>query len=510
MLLATSPKSNHPSRFCLLHSQIPISDLDWTNIFVAGGCVMACLVPELNHDWTHADVDMYVTTRDETDANRILKHIHSVITTNASKVAEERYRKVEVVMTRRTISIHTVWKVFQVVTTLFSAPLEILIGFDVDSGCVGTSDGITAVSTKRGALAMRKRYNFWMLSLRPNLAFEGRYQKRLLKYSNKGFGVLASGIDWTKVPLLDGKRADELKGIALLALYDRKALAHSNSTPRSEQHVFATGIEECIHGGDSWCHYCHKKLPHEEADAKSRISVAEPLKWERINVSRQDFDDGVQIRSFAHLPDVPLSFDEHVYSHLNKKTEAKSQTGDEKNANEEQGSDEPAPAPILLSHQPGIETPVCYCGTPCKMRMSKKEGPNHRRRFFCCVGSQTEHSCKFFMWEGASLPYDQERALRLRTTAHIDHLTQGFAEPSLMDTSKQLLAIASCFKSGRLSDRHRKLLKDLVLTNSTQSKEEPTVSPIFSDYAEHFDIDELSRQLTEYCKIIELQAVPSK
>lgn len=471
---------------------------------------MACLIPELAHDWTHADVDMYVTTRDETEANRILKHIYSVISTNASKLAEDGYQKVEVVMTRRTISIRTAWKVFQVVTTLFSSPLEILLGFDVDSGCVGTSDGEIALSTKRGALAMRKRYNFWMLSTRPNLAFEGRYQKRLLKYSNKGFGVLASNVDWTKIPLLDGKRADELKGIALLALYDRKSLAHSHNTPRSEQHLFASGIEQCIHGGDAWCHYCHKKLPHAESDATSRISVAEPLKWERINVSRQDFDDGVQIRSFAYLPDVPVAFDEHVYSHLDKNGEPKSKGGDEKSGSEQNQDGEAAPTPIVLSHAAGIETPVCYCGTPCKMRMSKKEGPNYRRRFFACMGSQTEHSCKFFMWEGASLPYDQERALRLRTTAHIDHLTEGFAEPSLMDTSKQLLAIASCFKSGRLSDRHRKLLKDIVLTSSAQTEEESVVAPIFSDYAEHFDIDELSRQLTDYCKIIELEAVTPK
>lgn len=471
---------------------------------------MACLVPELQHEWTHADVDMYVTTRNEEEANKILKHIHSVIIGNVEHEAEERYRKVEVVATRRTVSIRTAWKVFQVVTTLYSSSLEILIGFDVDSGCVGTSDGVVAVSTKRGALAMRKRYNFWMLSLRPTLAFEGRYQKRLLKYSHKGFGVLASNIDWSKIPLLEGKRPDTLKGIALLALFDRATLSAYRSAPRSEQHLFATGIEECIHGGDSWCHYCHKLLPHEESDAKSRISVADPLKWERVNVSRQDFDGGVQIRTFAHLPEVPTEFDGGVYDQLNKAATSPKKSEETNSSNVSSSPPEESAAPVpMLSWEAGIETPLCYCGTACKMRMSKKEGPNYRRRFFSCIGSQTDSSCKFFLWEGATLPYDQERALRLRKTAHIDHLTQGFAEGSLMDTSKQLLAIASCFKSGRLTQQNRIFLKDLVLGSSQHADQESPIAPIFADYAEHFDIDELSRQLTDYCKTINTPAVSS-
>ena len=103
------------------------------------------------------------------------------------------------------------------------------------------------------------------------------------------------------------------------------------------------------------------------------------------------------------------------------------------------------------------------------------------------------------------MPFDQQRALRLQKTAHIQHLTEGFAEPSLMDTSRQLLAIASCYKSGRLSDQNRMLLKDLVLQSSQESEESP-MTPIFTEYADHLDIEELARQLTDYCKTLHIDA----
>lgn len=475
-----------------------------------------------------------MTVRSEEEANRVFQHIHSVISTNAARLApEERYKSVTLKATARTVSIVTVWKVFQVITSLYCSPLEVLAGFDLDCVCVGTLDGVNAVATKRGKISLSKRYNLWMLSFRRGLAYEGRYQKRLLKHSKKGFGVLVSGVDWSKLPNLSGVSSKELEGVALLAYFDRMTLSRPSSNERRyDKHVFASGIEECIHGGDAWCHYCHKKLPHHEADEKERLSLANPIKWERQNLTRQDFEvhDGVakQIRSFAFMRDVDSDFEDGVYSQKqNDKDSSDTSIGTEttskesldkpkseieiesKQENQNSGfsaSNEGEPdsnafenARNLLSDSPGVEIPQCYCGIPCKMRSCTKTGKNFRRRFFSCMNSQSADSCQFFLWEGSTATYDQLKAQRKKDNPHVDRLTEALAEINLLDTSKHLLAIASCYKSGRISDRQRTILKDAILSQHASTDVEETLIPIFADYANHFDLDLLAGQLADYC-----------
>ena len=547
--------------------------LHWDGILVAGGSVLACLLPDQQVDHSHADVDLYLLTRSEAEASRIVSHIYSVISANVVKYAEEeRYSKVECVKTRRTLSFRTAWMSFQVITTLFHSALEVLVGFDIDCGCVGTVNGVEAVMTNRAEISLKSRLNMWLMQYRPTLAIEGRYQNRLAKYSRRGFGVLVPHkVDWNKMPILEPKHMDRLQGIAKLALIDRIATvrreggnggntkaksvagegvaaektentAETSSTSSSTStttvsttnaiggggdgvyHTYASGIEECIHGGDAWCKHCHKKLPHAEADVNDRLSFSAPIKWQREGLSYQDFEAGRQVRILAGMIEVDPNFENSVYtpsspthtpgtttdtviygSDSNNMVQPEdSTTLDNKNRGSSSSSSSTG-AP--LSDAPGISVPNCYCGMMCSVKAAKKEGPNYRRRFFCCRFSQSpQTSCRFFQWEGNALPYDQARAQRLKETVNVNHIPEVISELQY-DKAKQLLAISTCYKSGRITSEHRTLLKEVVLKRQSPVQEDTTNSKqqtevlegIFAAFAQHFDIDVLGEQLTQFC-----------
>jgi hypothetical protein len=470
---------------------------------------MTCLLSEQQHEYSHNDVDMFITTRDENEADSITRHIYDVIQSNVNKYAEERYRKVECQRTARTITIRTAWKWFQVVTTLFSSPLEVLIGFDVDCGCVGTIDGVNAVMTRRAKLALSKRYNLWILESRPSLVVEARYQRRLVKYAKKGFAVLVPNVDWTKMPILDGKRAEQVHGVAKLALFDRYATIYGGQE-RDVHHLFTSGIDECIHGGDSWCRSCHKKIPHSEADPEGKLSFAQPIQWDRSLAVYQDIEDGVLRRPVAAFYLPAVDFNRNAYINPNafpsqptsqsSSSNPESVAGDDSidiylDASDTASNTATHQQTYVLSSQPGIVVPKCHCGVSCALKMVKREGANHHRHFFCCRNSQTANTCRFFQWVGATQTFEEARAQRLRDridTNEVSELFQGLQ----LDTSKQLIALSSCYKSGRISAHNRNILKDTILAHTGTSS---PLDPIFASYSQHLNLDSLATQLAHYC-----------
>jgi hypothetical protein len=495
-----------------------LEGLDWKNLMVAGGSILSCLLPDQEHEYSHADVDFFVLTRDVKEADRITHHIFNVISGNASRLLEERYRKVDCIRTERTVTIRTAWKMFQVVTTLYDSPLEVLIGFDVDCGSVGTLDGETAVLTKRAKMALSKRYNLWMLDTRPSLAVERRYQSRLLKYGKKGFAVLIPNVDWSKIESLDRKRVEQVTGVAKLALYDR-FLTTSQSNPDrknyKESHLFVSGIDECIHGGHSWCKNCHKMLPHDEADPSARLSFATPIHWEHHNVVYQDIEGGVIVRDISSHYTPQIDFHRLAYAEgdgntalsavQHDPTESKRKENPTADALDDiyisAADSKPSPPPIhlssTLSTQAGIVFPNCYCGTLCSLKAVKKNGPNHHRRFFCCPNSMLPTSCKFFQWEDQELNFDQAKAQRWRETVDMEEMTEAVQSLQL-DTSKQLLVLASCFKSGRITSECRSSLKDTILQHAQENTS--PLDPLFSAFSQHMDLDLLAKQLTDHFK----------
>jgi hypothetical protein len=465
-------------------------------------------------------VDLFLITKDDNKAMELLKHIYEVVKVNVEKHAEEeRYKRIDVLKTTRTITIKTSWKTFQVVTTLFESPLEVLVGFDVDCGCVATLDGKTAVTSKRGLLSLQKRYNLWLADLRPSVVAERRYQKRLLKYSKKGYAVLALNADWSTLPNLDGRKIQDTEGLVTLALMDRLATLYP-STESHSNHLFTSGIEECIHGGDSWYKTCHKKLPQSESKPDDRINWIQPIEWLSKGVY-QDIERGQHTRAMSL--NVPLDFDRWAYvpkegeGGPNGKEIPSDPSGPQHDSRDPLTIDK---LPFFkkeyeLSNQDGIEIPECQCGHACTIKASKRAGPNHGRRFFCCRNSLTNSSCNFFQWEGSSLSFGELRALRLRDRVSLDEVTGGI-EALTLDTSKLLFAIASCFKSGRITAAQRATLKEYVLSDSSADKEKEEEEEegardklhfILESFAAHQSLDQLGSQLSQFCSSVSTPVV---
>lgn len=330
-----------------------------------------------------------------------------------------------------------------------------------------------------------------------------------MKYSKKGFAVLVPNEDWSNLPDLSQHFIpDKLRGTALLAFYDRMdALAPNRS---SYNHFFVSGIEQCIHGGDSWCKRCHKELPQIDADPKSRLSFAEPLIWNRSNLSRQDFESGQQIRVVPGAVPVPADFEENVYlSNPEPSSDDKSpqdqqsfttkisSASDTKPSNADAETAKFAFSP--LSETAGLTVPICYCGQSCSLKAVKREGPNFKRRFFCCRNSQNERSCDFFQWEDSTSTFLEQQAEKFRESHAEETLAQAL-ESLTLDSSKKLLALSSCFKSGRLTAPQRNAIKDALVTPVSDISQESTLfiasmNKAFNSFASHGNLEQLSADL---------------
>lgn len=73
--------------------------MDWSNVFCAGGAVLACVVPPQGGVFQGSDIDLWIYgIKDDDAANEKVKHVHSVITRNCSS-------RGQVVRTNRAITI---------------------------------------------------------------------------------------------------------------------------------------------------------------------------------------------------------------------------------------------------------------------------------------------------------------------------------------------------------------------------------------------------------------------
>lgn len=334
--------------------------LDWTNIFIAGGAVLACLQPDGMTKYPTSDIDIFVHGIDDDEqANNLLKHIHSTIKANTQGEGI-------VIRTRRTVTIinsypyrHT-----QVILRLYKSPAQVLLGFDVDC-CTFGYDGNTVWAMERGRRALTKRYNLVNPSRRSLT-----YESRLFKYSKRGFAVAVPDLDKSRVnQRLLGPTAtpSQFQGLAKLLVYDHRlsnpvpfygrgrkareqadeaksdydgdliipwgpgltasAILHQlNATDKSQffankmkdmrsgntgaathKHLFVPGLDDLI-TGQFWCSTCAQKveLPEEEPLG---IFVQRKVEWDRNALSYQDFDNGFKRALFTGSFQVKLNDD---------------------------------------------------------------------------------------------------------------------------------------------------------------------------------------------------------
>ncbi|KAL6076304.1 Ankyrin [Balamuthia mandrillaris] len=196
--------------------------LDWNNVFVAGGAVLANLI---NPDHTgtlgyqSSDIDIFLYgIDDQYRANQKLKEIYEVVRRNTG-VQEEN-----IIKTLRTVTIINSYpnRHIQIILRLYKSPAEVLLGFDIDC-CTFGFDGKNVWAMERGYRALTKRYNLVNPTRRSST-----YESRLLKYAKRGFIVAVPNLDKARVDKdnLFQKNAWEASGLGKLLIYD-----HQSSNP---------------------------------------------------------------------------------------------------------------------------------------------------------------------------------------------------------------------------------------------------------------------------------------
>merc|ERR1712137_586980 len=191
--------------------------MNWDNVFVAGGAVLACMQPdfststELNNPFHSADIDIFLYGLTPSQANQKLKDIYQVVKRNSGNSGS-------VIRTQHAVTIlgEYPYRHTQIILRIYKSPAEVLMGFDIDSCCVGY-DGQRVLALPRARRALTKRHNLVDLSRRSLT-----YETRLHKYSQRGFGVWVPGFDESKVnDNLFQRQVSDVQGLAKLLILDR-------------------------------------------------------------------------------------------------------------------------------------------------------------------------------------------------------------------------------------------------------------------------------------------------
>jgi hypothetical protein len=375
---------------------------NWENVYACGGSVLGCLLPQ-NVGFHHSDIDLFLCVETPEEADRALRNIVETITRNTAKITS---KPVETFKTKRSISVRTGYRTYQIVTTLYRTLEDVIFAFDIDSCCVGYAGGPDVWITPRARRAIAKRYNLVHLTIPHAHALPGRYERRLFKYARRGFAIAVPGYDRSQIdPNVWLKHTFDASGLEKLLLLDKAVSDHPEMG--DPKHFFVTDIDNCIHGGGSWCRVCHKEhstveetqshvqeatinvtttatandpiepsvyipastlsAPHQPAQfqpqlpaptlsANSRlVNGTAPLTWERRHVVFQDLevDRGKGTAYYTrNLEYVHLGWDDEVYR--NEEYAPSSSTTSETERSTKH----------VLSTVHGYRATVCECGLP--------------------------------------------------------------------------------------------------------------------------------------------------
>ena len=194
--------------------------LKWNNIFLAGGAVLGAL-SHSKEGFEGSDLDLFIYGLDQEDADQKIYEIIRVVEKNVlSSSSDLTINKPLIVHNTNSITIIRGFphRNIQIVLRLYKSPAEVLLGFDVDSCCVGY-DGKDAWSTPRSQRAINKRYNLINTTRRSTT-----YEYRLWKYSKRGFGVCIPSFDGSKLDVNKILSKSDASGLAKLILYQCQAL----------------------------------------------------------------------------------------------------------------------------------------------------------------------------------------------------------------------------------------------------------------------------------------------
>ncbi|KAE8233023.1 hypothetical protein CF326_g1943 [Tilletia indica] len=185
-----------------------LTGMDWANVSVAGGSILACLSEkEFGPLLSNSDVDLFIWGLDAANANKKLEHIYAVIAKNA-KDFDTSYTIERTAGAITFIPIGDLsGRKVQVVLRTYANPAAILAGFDLDQACV-LFDGKQVWLSLRAIRAFKKGYTTTVGAISSSFA------ARIVKYATRGYGVLV-------LPDTTVRRDDALYKMAVTArLYE--------------------------------------------------------------------------------------------------------------------------------------------------------------------------------------------------------------------------------------------------------------------------------------------------
>lgn len=163
-----------------------LCNLDYSCLFIAGGFVSCILC-----DRPVNDIDMFIYGIEEADANNLVHDTVNEIINCMQKI--NRNQTYEIINSENCVSINICGIKIQIIFRLYSSKSEILHGFDVGSCAIGY-DGTKVYVTSLGKFAYELGFNIIDLTRRSTT-----YEKRLIKYLERGFGIIMCDFDMTKL-----------------------------------------------------------------------------------------------------------------------------------------------------------------------------------------------------------------------------------------------------------------------------------------------------------------------
>ncbi|KAL7657596.1 hypothetical protein ACMYSQ_003768 [Aspergillus niger] len=207
-------------------SEGALSDMDWSNVVVAGSAVVTCLLPvpekyrdskrslrEYYHEKVApaSDVDMFLYGLDEAQAIEKIKQIED-------KVKNAILYETTTVRTKNAITIVSQYPTrhVQIVLRIYKSVSEILTGFDVDCSCAAF-DGKQVFVSPRALASYITQTNTIDLSRR-----SPSYENRLSKYSHRGFEIFWPQLDRSQIdPTIFERSFSRTVGLARLLVLER-------------------------------------------------------------------------------------------------------------------------------------------------------------------------------------------------------------------------------------------------------------------------------------------------
>ncbi|PLB49657.1 ankyrin [Aspergillus steynii IBT 23096] len=223
---AIVPSLNEFKKNFNIFSELSLSDMDWSNVVVAGSAVVTSLLPvpekyrsskralrQFYHDKfaPASDVDLFLYGLTEEEAIAKIKLIED-------KVKNAILYETTTVRTKNTITIVSQYPTrhVQIVLRIYKSIAEILTGFDVDCSCAAY-DGNQVYVSPRALAAYVTQTNQIDLSRR-----SPSYENRLSKYSHRGFEIFWPALDRSRVdPTIFERSFSRTVGLARLLVLEK-------------------------------------------------------------------------------------------------------------------------------------------------------------------------------------------------------------------------------------------------------------------------------------------------